>query len=623
MALQSSGPISVGDINDEIGESTDSTLDLQTAAQKFPDILDDDAVSMDEFYGLTFSAGVGTYGTRNSHAFRFVAGSPNRGFADGELVSAAENSTTDLGGASLTGQSDFVDDFIDNDLTNGDTIFANSTGATKTNLRPGGDFASGTHFLLDTTANKIGQVDSNGDVSNVLDIGRTPGNLTISETSKTDTTITISIVGDTRVTRLLAPFRDGVELTNVAPSDSGNLSNTNTTTSYTYTGLTAGTTYALKVRGENTFANGADSNTLNIQTNAADVNRTLSEMYIYQLDDSGPPPDEELKFRGWEDDELIQCVNGTQSPTAPTGGGNTLPGDASGDTYTFDSSPDINLSAFGGFSDTNTATINGNQTFGDVTFSDNANFDGNDKFFRNETDLKIHQIGNGTGTISNTISFTPATLTISLVSKTTTSVTVRATGNTQVIDTLRFYRDTTEGTKTDHTKGAVGNTNVTADFTFGGLTANTSYAFKVRGENNSGTSGAVRAGSDSNTINVTTDPLPITISPTSVAGDTIADGTEVIAQIVTVTIASPSSPVIYVDNASNTRYKQATTSGGLSSASFTTPTTSTGGQSLTLSGGNQVFLQFEITNTSPVFNRTYTVKNGSDTETISVTEVER
>ena len=39
MALQSSGPISVGDINDEIGESTDSTLDLQTAAQKFPDML--------------------------------------------------------------------------------------------------------------------------------------------------------------------------------------------------------------------------------------------------------------------------------------------------------------------------------------------------------------------------------------------------------------------------------------------------------------------------------------------------------------------------------------------------------------------------------------------------------
>ena len=62
------------------------------------------------------------------------------------MVSAAENSTTDLGGASLTGQSDFVDDYIDNDLTNGDSGFANSTGTTLTNLRPGGDLASGTHF---------------------------------------------------------------------------------------------------------------------------------------------------------------------------------------------------------------------------------------------------------------------------------------------------------------------------------------------------------------------------------------------------------------------------------------------------------------------------------------------
>lgn len=391
---------------------------------------------------------------------------------------------------------------------------------------------------------------------------------------------------------------------------------------FTDTSLGNNTTRYYRANTTTTAGTFVESSIENATTQVAGVDRTLSEMYIYQLDDSGTPPDEVLLFRGWEDDELIQCVNGTQSPTAPTGGGNTLPGDASGDTYTFDSSPDINLSAVGGFSDTNTATINGNQTFGDVTFSDNANFDGNDKFFRNETDLKIHQIGNGTGTISNTISFTPATLTISLVSKTTTSVTVRATGNTQVIDTLRFYRDTTEGTKTDHTKGAVGNTNVTADFTFSGLTPNTSYAFKVRGENNSGTGGAVRVGSDSNTINVTTDQLPIVLSPTSLVANGDGAPLPYVAESGTLTVTYNVSPAgtlkVFVDNTSNCRFKQATTSGGLSSASYgsLSGTNYSGGDTLTLSSG-QVFLQFEVTLTSGTStSKTFTISDNTNSETI-------
>jgi len=267
MALPSSGnPISFGDINDELGESTTDTLDINTAAGQFTGILDDNTISMDEFFGLTFSAGSGTYGSRNSHAFRFINASPDRGFADGQLVSAAENSTTDLGGASLTGQSDFVDDYINDDLTNGDTIFANSTGTTLTNLRPGGDFASGTHFMLDTTADKIFQVDSDADVSNVT--SRTPATPTISEASKNTNSITVSIVGNTTVTRQYAPFKDGAELTNFVPSAKGSIGNTSVTTSYTYSGLASNTAFALKVRGENTFGNGSDSNTLNITTDA-------------------------------------------------------------------------------------------------------------------------------------------------------------------------------------------------------------------------------------------------------------------------------------------------------------------------------------------------------------------
>ena len=267
MALPSSGnPISFADINDELGEGTTDTLDMNTAAGQFTGLLDDNTISMDEFYGLTFSAGSGTYGSRNSHTFRFLDDDgTNRGYSDGELVAAAENDDTHLpGDFTILGQSDFVDDYINDDLTNGDTIFANSTGTTLTNLRPGGDFPSQTTFMLDTTADKIFQVDSDADISNIK--SRTPATPTISETSKDANSITISIVGDTTVTRQYAPFKAGSELTNILPELSGSIGNDSVTTAYTYSGLAASTSFALKVRGENLHANGSDSNTLTITT---------------------------------------------------------------------------------------------------------------------------------------------------------------------------------------------------------------------------------------------------------------------------------------------------------------------------------------------------------------------
>jgi hypothetical protein len=108
-----------------LGENTTDTLDIQSAALQFTGILDDGTISMDEFFGLTFSAGAGTYGTRNSHTFRFLDDDgTTRGYSDGELVAAAENDDTHLpGDFTILGQNDFVDDYIDNDLTNGDTIF--------------------------------------------------------------------------------------------------------------------------------------------------------------------------------------------------------------------------------------------------------------------------------------------------------------------------------------------------------------------------------------------------------------------------------------------------------------------------------------------------------------------
>lgn len=283
MALQTSGSgavpalsMSLSDINVELGESSLQLIDFYGAATSFSGILDDGQVEILEFYNKTFSAGSGPYGSRALHFFRFINdGGSKQGWQDGELVSAAENSLANLTDAAQSGyaiveETDFVGYEVDDgQITNGDTIYENSTGVTLTNLRPGGDFPVGTQVLLDTTANKIFQIDTSAVVSNLT--SRTPATPTITQESKTSGTIVIGITGSTVVTRQYAPFLDGVEQTNVVPSSSGSLSDTTTLSTYTYTGLNSNTSYALKVRGENIYANGSDSNTLNITTDVGVV----------------------------------------------------------------------------------------------------------------------------------------------------------------------------------------------------------------------------------------------------------------------------------------------------------------------------------------------------------------
>ena len=355
-------------------------------------------------------------------------------------------------------------------------------------------------------------------------------------------------------------------------------------------------------------------------SNLAVVQRTLEDFYLYERDSD---QEDILAIRGWVDDELIECVEDTS--TAPTGVGVSI----SGLSGTYTTSPissgashinTLNVEAPGGFVNGRVVRANGNQTIGDVTFSDEANLNGGGRIFRNNAESKIHEIA-ADGTISNTADYKPADLTISLVSKNSDSVTVRATGDTRVTKTLRFYKDSTEVTVTNHTKGAVGNTSVTKDQTFSSLTQGTSFAFKVRGENGSPAS----PGDDSNTINVITDG--ITLSHTAVAGDsTSTPQTVVISQIVTVGpfTGGSGTPKIKVNNASNTRYRQATTSGGVSSASFTTPTTGASGQTLTLDGSGQVFLQFEITETTGLATtKSYTFFDSSLSRSINVSVTAR
>ena len=254
MALQTFGTnvtMSLSDINVELGESVTEMIDFLGAATSFSGILDTEttdgfgagAVEMREFYGKTFSAGSGTYGTRNAHTFFFA-------WTNSELIQAAQNNSPD------STATYYVDDYIDNSLTNGDDVFLTETGTSKLD---GGD-----NFYLSTTANEIGQISSTGELSNVR--SRTPDTPTISQNSVSTDSITINIQGNTQVTNTYRIYVDSVSNSTKTDHTKGALANTDVTTTHTITGLNDDTIYAIKVRGENTFANGSDSNTINVST---------------------------------------------------------------------------------------------------------------------------------------------------------------------------------------------------------------------------------------------------------------------------------------------------------------------------------------------------------------------
>ena len=118
--------MSAKDINEELGISITSMLDFQGAAASFSGIVSDEltegfgaeAIEMKEFYGKTFSAGSGTYGTRNTHTIRYLtdAGAA-QAWNSNQLIQCAENSNTNMSpDTSFSSRTEtyHVDDFIDN-----------------------------------------------------------------------------------------------------------------------------------------------------------------------------------------------------------------------------------------------------------------------------------------------------------------------------------------------------------------------------------------------------------------------------------------------------------------------------------------------------------------------------
>ena len=328
MALQDSGSgakpavsMSISDINVELGALENTPIDFGVAASSFSGILPG-TVEMLEFYNKTFSVGTGPYGTRALHEFTFVediAGGQVEGFSNGELVSAAEKSTTDLTSPfdTLADETDFVGFEVDDgQLTNGDKIYENSTGAQLTNLRPTADFSSGTQFMLDNDADKIFQIDSSGVVSNVTD--RTPAKPpTPTGTSPSSTQIDLSITNaNTIVTRTYQISRSLTSggtfsgVGTVSPSAKGNIGNTSVTTTYSDTGLSAGTTYYYKVRGHNTFGNTLSDESAGITTAAAATSwGSISDFNMHL--GSSPPSSQTLE----SGEKTLTLTNGSGNTT--------------------------------------------------------------------------------------------------------------------------------------------------------------------------------------------------------------------------------------------------------------------------------------------------------------------
>jgi hypothetical protein len=447
--------ISFSDINDEVGNASNATLSMKTAGDSFSGINTDGVYSIDEFYGLSDASPAFSSFTAAGNASttgRIDINWGTSGPVDTFLLKRATNSDMDANVASVS---------TTNDGSESDTGLSNTTNngvyfyqATATNTDPDPN-RSGNSSVVSATL--LPTVTSPSATANVGIGGR----------------IDLAWTNNGTITQVVVKRADNEAM-------STNLSTilTDTTSAFATTFSDTGQSGQKYYRIDITNATGTTNSAVVNATATSAIARTIEQGLRY-----GADGETDETIQGWATTELIECVEDTNSATEPSFGSS-----AAGFSLEATINYDLTTTS-GGWNDGSVAKL---QSDGTTTF------DGDTRFWRNDTDSKIHQIA-ANGVISNTISYTPATLTISEVSKTSDSVTVRATGNTQVAKTLRFYRDTTEGTKTDHTKGAVGNTSVTADFTFSGLSSGTSYAFKVRGEN------AEANGADSNTINVTTD----------------------------------------------------------------------------------------------------------------------
>ena len=263
MALPSSGnSISFGQINDELGNSTSDTLDLETAAETGFGL--SKPHGLNEMFGLSKS--------RLEIVVRYMkkndgGGVEYVGWSDGDLDDCAGlDGSVEDNLMLIESENDFNEDGT---VSNGDVIFANSTGTTKPAYASGRpDELQADAYLVETTQNNIFLYDkSDSDISNVR--SRTPNvptKPTLNADSSTQITVTIPTT-NTQVTKEFDIHRSigGGSFSSVGttvPNDSGSIDDTSISTTFVdSSGISAGNSVVYKVFAQNAFATSSASTT--------------------------------------------------------------------------------------------------------------------------------------------------------------------------------------------------------------------------------------------------------------------------------------------------------------------------------------------------------------------------
>tara|TARA_S200002703_G_scaffold66899_1_gene58055 strand:+ start:162 stop:1706 length:1545 start_codon:yes stop_codon:yes gene_type:complete len=155
----------------------------------------------------------------------------------------------------------------DGTLSNGDTLFAATTGTSVSAKKPNDDLVNQETFLVETTQNNIFQINTSGVLSNVR--SRTPNvptKPTLVADSSTQITVTIPST-NTAVTREFDIHRSigggsFARVGTVVPSDSGSIDDTSISTTFVdSSGISAGNSVVYKVFAQNAFATSSASTT--------------------------------------------------------------------------------------------------------------------------------------------------------------------------------------------------------------------------------------------------------------------------------------------------------------------------------------------------------------------------